>query len=325
MSFRDAENTLVADALDEKLAELGFTHIEAHPEPVGSIDFMPRIDGERVFARNRIPEVTVFWVINKVPGAVEEIQDLSQWFSNVSPRLPIAQISLSTDSISNPGYDRQQGVELPPPSVIHQDDPLPLEYHVIEADESLAEDLEIPDGLEVLFVDDFSRSWIQNTLADLLAADLNDLTDEDVIDFFSISYYVEAWEDVVFHFNEVLRAYRQNQIGFLIVLLSVYFESDIEKELTQFVEQIRQNEHARNFVKDMTFEEKLVACRYFEVLGETEYNVINKVRISRNNYAHDIGAFRDTEVTILEEEDLVNDAIEIYEESIGLEQSVLDE
>lgn len=327
MTTRDMQNRPLASAINEKLEEHGLSYLEAHHEPVGSIDFMPRIDGERTLIRNRIPEITIFWVINKVPSAVEEIQDLSQWFSNVSPRLPFVQISLSTSTFTNAGYDEQAGVEMPPPSSIHAHNRFPLEYHIIESDqgENLRDELTIPDGLNVWIIEDLTIEWLQETFFETIVESLIEVDTEELVDLYAINAYVDAWEDAVFHFNEVLRAYRQDQIGFLIVLLSVYFESYIENKLHEFFEQARQNEHASDFVSDMTFHEQLKACRYFSLVDETKYGVINKIKHSRNNYAHEIGTFRNTEETQIEEEDLVEEAIEIYEECIGLEHSMLNE
>lgn len=327
MVSRDIQNKPLADAINEKLAEHELSHLEAYHEPVGSIDFMPRIDGKRTMIRNRIPEITIFWVINTVPGAVEEIQDLSQWFSNVSPRLPFVHISLSTGTFKNPGYNEQAGVEMPPPGVIHDDNPFPLEYHIIESHqgEGLRDELTIPNGLDVRIVENLTKEWLQETFFESIVDDLTRPSTEELVDLYAINTYVDAWEDAVFHFNEVLRAYRQDQIGLLIVLLSVYFESYIENTLREFFEQYRQNEHAGDFISDMTFHDQLAACRYFSLIGETEYDIVNKVKNSRNNYAHEISTFRNTEETQIEEEDLVEDAVEIYEEYIGLERSMLDE
>jgi hypothetical protein len=216
---------------------------------------------------------------------------------------------------------------MPPPGVIHNHNPFPLEYHIIESDrgEELREELEIPEGLDVRIVEDLTREWIQEEFYPSIVDDISAPTAEELIDFYAINQYVNAWEDAVFHFNEVLRAYRQDQIGFLIVLLSVHFESYLENTLGEFLDQFRESEHDPDFSDDLTFENALAACRCFDLVGETDVEIISKIKASRNDYAHDISAFRDTEETMLEQEGMVEDAIELYEETIGLERSMLDD
>lgn len=312
----------MADKTNDIFDEAGENSLRAVAEPSGTVEISPYENGHRKIVRNRIPEISIVKEVSQIPEVVQEIDDLSNWFPELVPEVPIAQISISSSVHSNPGYIRQRGVEIPPDGVIHQDTPFPMEYHIIEGSSQLRDKLDLPEGLQVFFTDDFSVGWFQTEFLTDIYGEVSSVGEQDVIEFYSLEPFVETWEDRVFHFDQVLQAYRQNQIGLLIVLLSVFFESYVESQLVDYLGGLTENNDISMMAQDMRFDSMLNSCRKFDLVQDSDYNIIDKVKTSRNNYAHDMNAFRVSETTQIEEEGLVEDAIELYEETIGVQNSM---
>ena len=84
---------------------------------------------------------------------------------------------------------------------------------------------------------------------------------------------------------------------------------------------LKQNEHAGDFYNNSDFNESLRACRYFGILAESDYGIINKIRDARNDYAHNFENYREKSIDI-EREGKIDDAVKLYEELIGVKNSM---
>lgn len=319
-------NDKIAEGLNEVFDSTERDDLEAYGEPRGTQEIMPEDSEERRLVRNRIPEVTIVRKINQIPDVVSEIEDISKWFPKLGPKLPYVQISISSSLHEHPMYDSQNGIDIPPESSIH-DKPFPLEYHIIEYDdEDITDTLDIPDGLKTITTNNFDIEWMLDDFLSDIYDEITEPSTDELLNFYATQYYTEAWEDAIFHFDQVLRAYRHNQIGVLIVLVSVFFESKLFSKLDSHMEEIKENPHAGSLLNDsMKFEKILDYCRYFDLIDETEFGLLMKMKSARNNYAHDIDAFRHTKETNLESEDKVDDLIELYESYVGVESSMVKE
>jgi len=127
----------------------------------------------------------------------------------------------------------------------------------------------------------------------------------------------------VFHFNEVLTAYQEDRTKILIILLSVFFEGYTEDILDKAVEGMRENENAGTFYSDWSFKKSLDACRYFGIVTENEYRIIDQIRDERNDYAHNPEKYHPDITSGVFESGTLNEAIELYEEIIGVKDSML--
>lgn len=92
------------------------------------------------------------------------------------------------------------------------------------------------------------------------------------------------------------------------------------------MEEIKENPQAGSLLSDnMKFEKILNYCRYFNIIDETEYGLLMKMKSARNDYAHDLDAFRHTSETPLESESKIDDLVKLYESYIGVESSMVSE
>ena len=318
-------NEKVARKINEIFEATDRDDLTAYGEPRGTSDIMPEDqDGNRV-VRNRIPEVTIAREINQMPDVVNEIEDISRWFPKLSPQLPYVQISISSSHHEHPMYEEQNGVDLPPDSSIH-DNPFPLEYHIIEHEsgEDIIDTLDFPERLNIGATEDFNLDWVMEEFIPSIYDEITEPTTDEVLNFYATQFYTQAWEDTIFHFDQVLRAYRQNQTGVMIVLISVFFESELYNRLEKHMESIRENPQAGSLLnKNMKFEKILNYCRYFDLIEESEYGLLMKMKSARNDYAHDVNAFRDTSETRLESENKVDDLVELYESYVGVSSSMV--
>ncbi|NUB91113.1 hypothetical protein HT576_08775 [Haloterrigena sp. SYSU A121-1] len=142
-----------------------------------------------------------------------------------------------------------------------------------------------------------------------------------------ISYadVVDSFDPEVFHFNEVLSAYQNDRTEMLVILLSVFFEGYVKDLRNTTMSELQQNEAAGAFYSDWDFKDSLDACRFFGSLEDREYDVINQIREERNSYAHNIEEYHGSHSSSIVEDGVLEQAIQIYEELIGVKKSMLDE
>jgi hypothetical protein len=69
---------------------------------------------------------------------------------------------------------------------------------------------------------------------------------------------------------------------------------------TLFRYQRLRNKHAKDIHKDLNFYSTLTACRFFNIIDDTEYDLINQVRRARNTYSHELENYHANQVTDLE-------------------------
>lgn len=153
-------NEKLAEGLNEVFESTDRDDLAAYGEPRGTSEILPEDEEGRRLVRNRIPDVTIVREINQMPDVVNEIDDISRWFPKLSPELPYVQISISSGIHEHPMYEKQNGIDIPPESSIHNT-PFPLEYHIIELEsKKVTSTLDIPDGVKIKTTTDFNIEWM---------------------------------------------------------------------------------------------------------------------------------------------------------------------
>jgi len=130
-----------------------------------------------------------------------------------------------------------------------------------------------------------------------------------------------------FHYFEVKNAYKNGNSKIVIILLSVFFETVVKEKLKGYFIEKRQNENVGiEFIEDIRLNYELILkiSRLFEIIKENEFDVLNKLRISRNEYVHNLYSFSMDRKTPIEEKGELEIAIKLYEGWIGIENSMLD-
>lgn len=311
--------------LEEAIADAGFSDVGVDREVRISEYIPPTIDGEFTDL-SHIVDLLVYKRITNFPDELDNIDNIERWFPEKSIRVPIAVVEVKREQSFSEIFDSDFKFRN-----------LGLWNYVQEFEETLAIlASQVPfderDNVE-MGLNSRRGNFIMNTFSDpeddgfwdetveQILEHAENLTEETLIEIFSLSKIVADFNPEVFHFNEVLHSYQQNRQKLLIILLSVFFESHTNKLIGERFETLRDNDNAGGFYNNLSFKDTLDACRFFGVISDSEYGVIDKTRSARNKYAHDLGHYRQ-EDTYLEREGKVDEAVELYESFIGVKQSM---
>lgn len=257
---------------------------------------------------------------------LEHIENLDRWFPDSQIELPIASIDIKVrrtvlgvrqdylNSVVRIG--RTQGIS-------ESDFPFKIGRVVLLDEEESEQNVDVSDDhvAVVHHVDELADTPLITELIDFAENYANQSRQGEI----SYADVVESFDPEVFHFNEVLNAYRNDRVHILVILLSVFFEGYVKELRTTTMTDLQQNEATGAFYNDWDFNDSLVACRFFGSLEEQDYDVINQIRKERNSYAHNIEGYHESHSSTIVEDGILERGIQLYEELIGVKKSMLDE
>lgn len=145
-----------------------------------------------------------------------------------------------------------------------------------------------------------------------------------------VGTYVGEKEELL-HWEDVKKAYQNEQKSVMTLLLATFFESAVTSYLKDRYEgKIREYKGDRSnlgagFIEDdsFSFSHKLQLARVTGEIEEDEYRIIDNIRDKRNKFAHDLESWKPEEAQINIED--LEEAIELYEDWLeGEGRSILD-
>lgn len=269
-------------------------------------------------------DIRVWRRITEFPEELSSIDNIERWFPEKTLRAPVLGINISSNQFrrSNMASLTQEIIN----EIIERDRDWPREITLFT--NPFSEDQPMgkvePDGY-YMGLDLENQDEINEYLLPEVGKILDEAESSSAEELTDIGDFVSDFKPTVFHFNEIKHAYENGRTGPLILLLSVFFESHCFQKLESFFLEIRKNPEAGMIIdkESDNFEKILNMCRYFDLIEENEYRVIKKTKKSRNKYAHKLESYHFDEATPLEEDEDIDLAIEIYENLIGIENSIV--
>ncbi|KAB1194532.1 hypothetical protein GJR96_14215 [Haloferax sp. MBLA0076] len=266
----------------------------------------------------RPTDIVVYIDVSKEFKHLYEIGELDDWISKYSRQIPVLGIEVEYNSPHQTQAEysertEKSGATIPIIRLLHRDNPRDTPPKKVKDKETISVDLTEP------------RS-IRSNVCPVISTYLMELQSTKVSDVPHISQFLESIESRVFHREEVARAYKNGQTGLLIILLSVFFESHYYNKLLSKVESFRENDLPSPIIdKDTPFERILHQCWYFGIIDDSEFRIVNSIRDSRNDYAHDIELYHQIQKTPAERDGTVDQAIKLYEDILGAKRSVIED
>jgi len=261
-------------------------------------------------------EVIVYRDISWLTDEFDQIGSLERWFPRHNLRIPLAIIEVTKSGNEFSGQEY----------LLSFDWEDQLGRHVLGAvvspDQFSVYTPDVPASEDPFQITDHDDATGLEPIVECILDHVGSTTQTDVAELIDIENLISSIEPIVFHLEEVLNAYEENRTGILIVLLHVYFENYARSELEDQMKELKSNEFAGAFYDDWNFKTVLNACRYIGLLEDNEYNIMDKISESRNDYAHDLTAFDTEHITTAEEEGKVEAAIELYEQLTGIERTI---
>lgn len=126
------------------------------------------------------------------------------------------------------------------------------------------------------------------------------------------------------HYSIVKDAYEKENHSVVVILLSTFFESFITEQLKialMYIQAERETKGCTDFLEDANFEKKLKLARILGVLDDNKFDIINKVRKSRNKFSHSIESYGVSKQNEILEEVRLKDAFELYKKFSGASKS----
>lgn len=299
----------------EDLKDSAPTDVNVEAEVQFSNQFLPNIyPGMKSLNRMR-SDILISKYLLSFPSELDQIEDIERWFPNKKVPVPVAVLEIKTGDQRLPWDTLSQlnSHPLNPPLQFIIESPFFSRKLGSRLDTEFI--LSLGEGTEEEIHEEITVP-ILNEVGEINESELTSLVDSEEI--------VKSFDSKVFHFNEVLRAYRADKTEILIILLSIYFESWCRSRLEEHFQTTAENDQAASVSDKMPFKSALDTCRGLGLLPENDYRLMNNTRKSRNKYAHGIERFHGSERTVLEEDGDVEDAIRLYEKSIGVDDSMLD-
>lgn len=275
-----------------------------------------------VFSTRRF-DIVITKNADRFPDELDQIENIEDWYPNKEFEVPVIEIEIKFRKEGSIDPSILNDLQLGTPS---DGSSLPERYLVVHTEST---DTGFSAGFQeheyVINANLYDKSSIRkNVCHHILTEELAGFrpTPENHVEAKQI---ISSLESKIFHYNEVKALYQQDRIGPLIVLLSVYFESYCYEQLRDYLENNKPNPAAGVFFdEDDRFEQILDACRFYNIIEEDEFTVVNLIRDARNDYAHQLNRYHSTEETEIEEQDRLDDAIETYEKFVGVKHTMLD-
>jgi len=314
----------VLNILKEELTDIDGTTLEITPELRLSY-FNPFLfgSGERF---TKYPfDAIIYREISWTPTGLDQIEDLERWFleGTDSVEIPIAVIEFTKEQpLSSKAAVNQVALE----EISKFDGLLPFRIRYAPLG-SKSPTFEKEDGVVYSQLYSGEEQEVQRSVVEPLQTHVAKHSDEELLEAFDLEDKVQRSDlEIFYHFNDVLWAYRNDRSNILVILLSVYFENHVKETLETYFDRAKENEQASSFYDDdWGFKRCLKGCRSFGLIKDSTYLTIDKIRDARNDYAHSIESFDHSYTTDAEDEGIIEDGIQLYEELIGVKKSILDE
>jgi len=263
------------------------------------------------------PSVTISKNISEFPYTPDQ-GDLAEWFGSAKLSIPVVEIQLIDTHNSEDLYDLMYGE-----FIFEQTPDGHLSIFVLVDDDydSWPTDIDNINGNLIIQCESDAIEIIEKLLPQidthLKGHSIQNPEENELLrrsaNFISAEYY---------HLESVKSAYNEDRIGTLVVLLSIFFESHLQNIIAKnypssgIGKQIR-NEGETNLKNMIEF------CYARDELSEEEYETMDSIRDERNGYAHDLSRYHFEEYINTKNKGIVEKAINIYEEKMDLNNSVL--
>lgn len=317
-------STQALSILEDELADVDGTRLQVSPELRLSY-FNPFLfDSGEKFTKYPFDAI-VYREVGWEPTGLDQIDDIERWFleGTDSVEIPIAVLEFTEEqSLTSNAAVNQVALK----SLSKFDALLPIRVRYARFGSS-SPTFEEENSIVYSKVHSANPSTIQRSIVEPIQAHIERYTDQELLEAFDLEEKVRCSDpEIFYHFNDVLWAYNHNRDNILVILLSVYFENYVKDTLEDYFDEAQDNPAASSFYdNNWGFERCLNGCRSFGLIEDDDYNTIDKIRDARNDYAHDIESFDSTYSTDAEDQGLIEDGIELYEELIGVKKSILDE
>jgi hypothetical protein len=317
-------STQALSLLETELADVDGTRLQVSPELRLSY-FNPFLfDSGEKFTKYPFDAI-VYRQVSWEPTGLDQIDDIEHWFleGTDSVEIPIAVIEFTEEQpLTSNAAVNQVALE----ALSKFDTLLPIKVRYARFGSS-SPSFEQDNGIVYSKVHSANTSAIHRNIVEPIQTHIARYTDQELIEAFDLEEKVRHSDpEIFYHFNDVLWAYNHDRENILVILLSVYFENYVKDTLEDYLEEAQDNPAASNFYDDdWGFERCLNGCRSFGLIEDDDYNTIDKIRDARNDYAHDIESFNNTYSTDAEDEGIIEDGIQLYEELIGVKKSILDD
>lgn len=270
-------------------------------------------------------DAIIFREVSWTPTGLDQIGDPERWFleGTDSVEIPIGVIEFTKEQpLSSKAAVNQVALE----DISKFDGLLPIRIRYAPLGSS-SPTFEEKGGVVYAQVHTPKEREVQRSVVKPLQTHVAKYSDRELLKAFELEDKVQRSDSEIFyHFNDVLWAYRHDRTNILVILLSVYFENHVEETLEAYFERANENDHASSFYDDdWGFNRCLEGCRSFGLIKDSTYHTIDKIRDARNDYAHNIESFDDSYTSDAEDEGIIEDGIQLYEDLIGVKKSILDE
>lgn len=304
----------VTNAVEEVIEEQGWDDVHVEREMANKGFRITEINGTELSPFSR-SDITIFQKRDWSPPELDQIENISRWFPDKRLDIPLVELEIKnkpqlSDSFRNLNFSTDGHVLQ---GVIHAGSLREAGMEVLD------------DGSSFIFrVNDIDDLYDSN-FANLIRSHIEAQEVGDIYSDAELREKISNFKPEVFHFNEVINAYKNNRTKVLIILLAVFFQGYIEDLISDAMEEARENDKAGDIYDSWGFKESLNACRYFGLISENEYRVIDQIRIERNVYAHEHEKYHPDIESEVSESGTLREAIELYEEIIGVEDSMLND
>ncbi|MFA9503240.1 hypothetical protein ACERIM_10710 [Natrinema sp. H-ect1] len=310
---------VMPEAVLEEMVEVALKDCE-YISGRDNINVQTQMHFSTYFLRGERPDILIVKEVNRFPQSLDQIENIERWFPEKKMEIPVIGIYVKRSSFE--AASTWIGQNLTGAYEENSDIPVTVTIHNSDGHSQYVPNSDVQHVIEVNLTD---PAQIQEDLCGPISDILEEIENIDIEDLPDVEEFVNSFKSTVFHFNEVLRAYKEGQKGPLIVLLSVFFESHCYNLVEDHLQKIKPNDNSGIFVdEDDNFDTVLNICRFYQLIEEDEYTVIDLIKRSRNKYAHELDRYHSSEETIIEEQGRLRDAISIYEDFIGVEDSMLE-
>ncbi|WP_226005972.1 hypothetical protein [Natrinema salinisoli] len=317
----------VAEELERIFEDAGLDEVvvEANKRPLSSSIESMIIKGSK--PESGTSDILIAFSPQHPIPELDHIENLDRWFPDTQIQLPIASIDVRVsrtvlgvrqdymNTLVKIGRDQnitEAGMPFKAGRVLLLEDSDESIEEVDTSDEDVAVIQHVDELVDAPLVTEIVR----------LAEDYAEQSRQGEISYTDV---VESFDPEVFHFNEVLSAYRNDRVQMLVILLSVFFEGYVKDLRTKTMTELQQNEAAGAFYSDWRFKPSLDASRFFGTLEDRDYQVIDQIRDERNSYAHNVEGYHENHSSSIVEDGVLEQGIQLYEELIGVKKSMLDE
>lgn len=314
------------------------TEVAAGLSDIEDLDGIELIPGYSYpFTLDQTADLFVTRQASACPGALDELNDITSQFPDLLDELDITKRPIMTSDLLVPLI----GIQLAPnmgrlargnsSTILEKVDELsqmPPSYGLVVMDDTADLDCDFPNNERNIHIYDANltdRMSINNKIYDDLEGLVQTTLKISFQDLSGSRQLIENIHNKIFHYNEVLRVYYRNQVGMLTILIQIYFERYYHNQLYEYLHSIRNNKEAGDIIDENdTFKKIIDYCRYFGIMSDNDYRIVNNLRSYRNDYAHDLSYHNPEKQVDVKSDQKLREAIELYESLIEVDMSILD-